>query len=290
MILEEVFADLLRFIYPDADQVYDMERGFQFLDKELAELNPEPDEEIDSRFADKLVKVYHRDGLEEWVLLHVEVQGDTNDRDAFAERMYTYFYRIRDKHPGRPVSALAIFTGQDGNQMPARYSYEYRGTRLTYEYPTLSVRAFSDGELENSANPFAQVIVAARIRLKEGKIPEDDLLDLKLLAARRLFAKGFEPAKVRSIFNFLRNYVLFEEPETNRKFDNDIKETDKTGVMDTLEFVKMEGKEEGLAEGQRNAVVALLANTEFSVEKIASILGVSAAFVSKVNDESKIRK
>ncbi|MCS3797369.1 hypothetical protein [Niastella sp. OAS944] len=31
VILEEVFADLLRFIYSDADQVYDMERGFRFL-------------------------------------------------------------------------------------------------------------------------------------------------------------------------------------------------------------------------------------------------------------------
>jgi hypothetical protein len=35
--VEEVFEDLLRFVFPDADKVYDMERGFEFLDKELAE-------------------------------------------------------------------------------------------------------------------------------------------------------------------------------------------------------------------------------------------------------------
>ena len=87
VIIEEVFPDLLRFIYSDANDEYNMERGFEFLDKELAELNPQPDEEKDFRFADKLVKVYHRDGVEEWVLLHVEVQGDTQDRDAFAERI-----------------------------------------------------------------------------------------------------------------------------------------------------------------------------------------------------------
>ena len=87
VIIEEVFPDLLRFIYSDANDEYNMERGFEFLDKELAELNPQPDEEKDSRFADKLVKVYHRNGVEEWVLLHVEVQGDTQDRDAFAERI-----------------------------------------------------------------------------------------------------------------------------------------------------------------------------------------------------------
>lgn len=42
-----------------------MERGFEFLEKELAELYPEPEKESDTRFVDKLVKVYQRDGKEE---------------------------------------------------------------------------------------------------------------------------------------------------------------------------------------------------------------------------------
>ena len=281
VIIEEVFPDLLRFIYPDADDEYNMERGFEFLDKELAELNPQPDEEKDSRFADKLVKVYHRDGMEEWVLLHVEVQGDTQDRDAFAERMYTYFYRIRDRYPGRLVSALAIFTGENGNRMPGKYSYEYRGTRLTYEYPTVSILDYSDEELDKSSNPFAQVVVAAKMRLQEGKVPEDELLNNKLLAARKLTEKGFGMEKIRAIFNFLRNYVLFEKPETNRKFDNLFKETDKTSVMNTVEYLKMEGKEEAATAFVEN----LLKGSDFVVEKIASLANVSVEFVNKVKNQ-----
>jgi hypothetical protein len=281
VIMEEVFPDLLRFIYPDADDEYNMERGFEFLDKELAELNPQPDEEKDSRFADKLVKVYHRDGVEEWVLLHVEVQGDTQDRDAFAERMYTYFYRIRDRYPGRLVSALAIFTGENGNRMPGKYSYQYRGTRLTYEYPTVSILDYSDEELDKSSNPFAQVVVAAKMRLQEGKVPEDELLNNKLLAARKLTEKGFGMEKIRAIFNFLRNYVLFEKPETNRKFDNLFKETDKTSVMNTVEYLKMEGKEEAATAFVEN----LLKGSDFVVEKIASLANVSVEFVNKVKNQ-----
>jgi hypothetical protein len=281
VIIEEVFPDLLRFIYPDANDEYNMERGFEFLDKELAELNPQPDEEKDSRFADKLVKVYHRDGVEEWVLLHVEVQGDTQDRDAFAERMYTYFYRIRDRYPGRLVSALAIFTGENGNRMPGKYSYEYRGTRLTYEYPTVSILDYSDEELDKSSNPFAQVVVAAKMRLQEGKVPEDELLNNKLLAARKLTEKGFGMEKIRAIFNFLRNYVLFEKPETNRKFDKLFKETDKTSVMNTVEYLKMEGKEEAAAAFVEN----LLKGSDFVVEKIASLANVSVEFVIKVKNQ-----
>jgi len=279
--MEEVFPDLLRFIYSDADDEYNMERGFEFLDKELAELNPQPDKEKDSRFADKLVKVYHRDGVEEWVLLHVEVQGDTQDRDAFAERMYTYFYRIRDRYPGRLVSALAIFTGENGNRMPGKYSYEYRGTRLTYEYPTVSILDYSDEELDKSSNPFAQVVVAAKMRLQEGKVPEDELLNNKLLAARKLTEKGFGMEKIRAIFNFLRNYVLFEKPETNRKFDNLFKETDKTSVMNTVEYLKMEGKEEAATAFVEN----LLKGSDFVVEKIASLANVSVEFVNKVKNQ-----
>ena len=67
MVMEEVFEDLQRFVYSDADHVYDLERGFEFLDKELGELYPEPEKKSDTRFADQLVKVYHRDGEEEWV-------------------------------------------------------------------------------------------------------------------------------------------------------------------------------------------------------------------------------
>lgn len=283
--MEEVFPDLLRFIYPDADEVYNMERGFEFLDKELAELNPQPDEEKDSRFADKLVKAYHRDGVEEWVLLHVEVQGDTHERDAFAERMYTYFYRIRDRYPGRLVSALAIYTGQDGNRMPGRYSYEYRGTKLTYEYPTVSILDYSDEELDKSNNPFAQVIVAAKIRLQEGKISEDELLNVKLLAARKLQEKGFAMEKIRSIFNFLRNYVLFEKPETYRKFDNLFKETDKNNVMNTVEYIRMETREETKIETATAFVENLLKGSDFTAEKIASLANVTVEFVNKVKSK-----
>jgi hypothetical protein len=280
--MEELFADLLRFVFPDADQVYDMERGFEYLDKELAKIFPQPDEGKDTRFADKLVKVFHRDGEEEWVLLHIEIQGDTSKRLEFSQRMYEYFYRIRAWHR-KPVSALAIFTGQNGKDMPCCYTYEYRGTRLTYEYPTLSILDFSDEELDKSDNPFAQVILVARTSLLEGKIPEEDLLELKLLIANRLQKKGFGKVKTLAILNFLRNYVLFDKSEMNRKFDQELKQDDKYTVMNTVEYIRMEAKEET----QISVIKNMIATTEFSDELIASFVGVSVDFVKQVREENK---
>ena len=62
VVMEEVFDDLLRFVFPDADQIYNMERGFEFLDKELAAMNPEPDKGSNTKVADKLVIEAFRTG------------------------------------------------------------------------------------------------------------------------------------------------------------------------------------------------------------------------------------
>jgi len=171
--------------------------------------------------------------------------------------------------------------------MPARYSYEYRGTRLTYEYPTVSILDYSDEALDTSTNPFAQVIVAARLRLKEGKIPEEELLNFKLLAARKLQEKGFPIEKIRAIFNFLRNYVLFEKPETYRKFDNLFGQSDKAGVMNTVEYLKMEGREEARLESATAFVENLLKGSNFTVKKIAALANVSIEFVKEIKSHLK---
>lgn len=280
--LEDLFPDLLRFIFSDADQVYDMARGFEFLEKELIELDPEPDEEKDSRFADKLIKVYHRDGLEEWVLLHIEIQGYTSNRDAFAVRMFEYYYRIRDRHPGMLVSALAIFTGQDAQLMPKIYKHDYRGTKILYEYPTLSILDYTDEELDNSPNPFAQLLLIARLSLKERKIPEDQLFKAKLQIARKLKGRGFSEDKLRAIFIFLRNYVRFEDDENYSKFDNALK-NDKSSIMNTVEYIKEEAKEEAF----KTVIANLLKRFGFSypVTEIASMAGVPERLVNEVKKE-----
>lgn len=293
VVMEEVFDDLLRFVYADADQVYDLERGFEFLEKELAEIDPEPGQPSDTRFADKLVKVYHRDGEEEWVLMHVEIQGDAADRAQFARRMFRYFYRILDRFD-RPVSAIAIFTGRDGRLMPCSFGYKYRGTRVVYEYQAISILDYSDRELEMSGNPFALVILAAKTALLAGRLPEEELLERKVEIGMMLLRKGFSGRKVRAIFRFLENVVLFENREMNRNFMEKIYSKDKTSFMGIDEFDRLEGieigmekgeqkgREEGRQEAQQIFIENLLAGTEFSDDKIAALANVSVEMVEEV--------
>ncbi|MDM8173183.1 hypothetical protein QT327_02250 [Olivibacter sp. 47] len=74
-ILEEIFDDFLRFMHPEADEIYDLKKGIAFLDKELEQLFPPEEDEFSPKVVDKLARVNTREGKEEWVLIHVEVQG-----------------------------------------------------------------------------------------------------------------------------------------------------------------------------------------------------------------------
>ncbi|HLZ88921.1 MAG TPA: hypothetical protein VKQ52_16815, partial [Puia sp.] len=105
-ILESTFEDFLRFFFRDADEVIDFHRGFEFLDKELAQLCISGRRRA-PKVIDKLAKVYMRGGKEEWLLLHIEVQGYREP--GFEKRMFRYCYRLMDKYE-KPITAIVILT------------------------------------------------------------------------------------------------------------------------------------------------------------------------------------
>jgi predicted transposase YdaD len=281
-MMEVIFDDLLRFVFPEAEQFVDMERKFDFLDKELNEMYPEPDKAAETKFVDKLVKVHRLDGGEGWFLVHIEVQGYP-DRQ-FAERMFGYYSRIYSRNLG-PVTALAIFTGQNGKDMPRCYSYSFLGTRLVYEYNTCCITDYADEELMASSNPFAVVVLAAKTALLTKNIPEEVLMDQNLLIVRSLLERGISKKKIAAILTFLKNYVVFEDPKISRNFREQFDQiTRKTNSMDIFEQVAEMKAEEARTEERENFAKKLLAETQFSAEKIASLAGVSLSLVEKIKE------
>jgi len=83
---EELFPYLLRFCFPDADKMFNIRKGFVFLDKELTELFPELKKQGGNRFVDMLVKTFLKNGKEEWILVHIEIQGGSTK--GFPKRMF----------------------------------------------------------------------------------------------------------------------------------------------------------------------------------------------------------
>jgi len=284
-MLERVFDDFLRFVFSDAGRRFDMKKGFTYLDKELAELYPHPDEAANTKFVDKLVKVYTQTGKEKYLLVHVEVQGDYDK--TFAARMFKYFYRIYDNYDQAPVLPVAIFSGGGGKRMGNRFHLEEDGMSLTYEFRTLDIKDFTDAELKASNNPFAGVMLVARGLSISGKDRDRKLLDQKVALAKHLYGKGFEKQKIEGIFSFIENYVLFDKPEYNRIFKEQIDTiTNKPNTMDIIEQVaeirEKKGREEGIVEARHTMVEKLLKETSFSEAKIASLADISIDVVKEM--------
>lgn len=219
-IIENLCPDFLRFFFHDADKFLNIERGFEFLDKELEQLFPS--EEIDApKFVDKLVKVFTRAGKEEWILIHIEVQG-YSDKD-FAKRMFTYFYRILDKY-GKPVTTIVIFTDRNKKYRPSVFEYEFLGTRNTFSFNIYKIMDQNEESLSENDNPFAIAILTVLLALKKKKLNDESLFNLKYLLARNLLKKKIGKKKIDDLLIFLHQYVRFEDSEYSIKFDKVIED------------------------------------------------------------------
>jgi hypothetical protein len=304
-IIEEVFDDLLRFVFPDADEVFDMQRKFGFLDKELGELYPEPGKPSATRLVDKLVKVYRRDGGAEWLLVHIEVQGKSEE--DFPERMFRYYYRIFDRWR-HPVTAVAILIDANGHRIPDRYEHQFLGTELIYKYNVLRVWDMKEEVLSKSKNPFATVLLIARNALFAKKMSDEVLLEFKLMLFNTLISKrGLSQEKVAAIIMFLNNYLVFKSPEINHifkerteqkskknnpmgilveMFKEELKEEIKQGMWDHVKVkVREQFREEFIKEEREKIALTFIVNTEFSDDKIASLVDLPVTEVERLRHE-----
>jgi predicted transposase/invertase (TIGR01784 family) len=286
-ILEDVFEDFLTFFYPDSGKLFDLEKGFEYLDKELEQLFP-PEQDIYSlRFVDKLVKVFTKEGSEQWILVHVEVQGYP-DRD-FAQRMFTYYYRILDKYQ-KPITAFAILTDGNTNYSPDRYERSFLGTTVLYKFNSYKVLNQETEMLLNNDNPFALVILVVQAAIRSKKLNDNQIFALKMDLTKRLLTKKISKSKIRKLLNFLKYYIRFENKETDVKFERELDLiTENRKTMGIEEFLLDRAEKTGIKKGQFQSSIdftkALLSNTNFTAEKIASLVGVSIDFVNEIKAE-----
>src|SRR4051794_26392863 len=84
--LQAYLPDFLVFFFADIHADIDWSRGYQSLDKEFQKIARRA--KVGKRLADKLFKVWLKDGSEHWLLIHVEIQGDYET--DFPARMFDY--------------------------------------------------------------------------------------------------------------------------------------------------------------------------------------------------------
>ncbi|SEL30886.1 hypothetical protein SAMN05421740_104217 [Parapedobacter koreensis] len=281
---EENFPDFLRFLYPDADRLFDFDRGLTFMDKELLEIIPDRERTKGKRVADLLVKVYLKDGSEQHILLNTEIEGGSDAE--FAERIYQYNYRIWDRYR-IAVATIAVYTGGHSQPKPHEYRREVLDTFVHFRYRTYHIFDHAEDDLLQMDNAFALIVLACQKALLEGKVPERELGEGRTTIARALIASGrYDKDRILGFLGFLKNFIFIDDEEINRNFDKFIYEvTGGTIEMGVIEVLKEQERQKGVKDGERKKALDIareMKNDGIPVDQIVKFTKLTAKEIEKL--------
>ncbi len=216
-IIEQYFPQFLEFFYKNIYQDIDFKKGYEFLDKEFQQIVK--DNEIGNRYADKLVKVWLKDGSEKWLLIHVEVQGSVEKN--FSERLYIYNYRIFDKYK-KEVISLAILTDENKKFRPEKYEIKRWGFHCLYKFPIIKIIDYKSklNELEKSLNPFS-IAVCTHLRLIEARDDYNMKYFWKLHLVKAMYKKGYKKPDILNLYRFI-DWLIILNKNLEIKFKNEL--------------------------------------------------------------------
>ncbi len=223
--IEVFFEDFVQFFFPQVHADVDWSRPVEFLDKELQQIIPEAEHGL--RVVDKLVKVFRKDGDEDWLLIHIEIQSQPEAE--FERRMYVYNFRLFDRY-ARKVASLAVLADERADWRPSRFEYDLWGCQIAFRFPSVKLLDFGRdwAGLEQSDNPFAAVVMA-HLKTKETASDPSDRKHWKLQIVKGLYSRGWTKPEIQQLIRlidwmmdlpkelaegFRREYDQFEQEQT----------------------------------------------------------------------------
>jgi hypothetical protein len=242
--LDAYFEPFVALLFPMIHPRIDWPRGYESLDKEFQQVVREA--EIGRRYVDKLVKVWRKDGIECWVLIHVEAQ--TAPEADFPQRIYVYNYRIFDRY-NKAVASWAVLADDDPEWRPMDFYSRLFDCEAGIRFPAVKLLdlAAHEAMLEASTNPFAPVVLA---HLKARQTREDPVgrHAWKVRLVRNLYERGFSPKDVRELFRVIDWMMELPSP-LKTLFWQDVETIQQEGRMPFITTPEWYGVCRGLREG-----------------------------------------
>ena len=209
---------------------------------------------------DKLLRVSLATGEEKWILIHVEVQSQSEA--GFEKRMFVYHYRLLDRYNKRVVS-LAVLGDNRPGWRPCRYYHGLCGCELEFRFPTVKLLDYEDRveELEKSANPFA-ILVLAHLKAQETQDFPLDRLAWKCRLVRGLFRHGCNADQVRNLYRFI-DWMMDLPAELAVQFSERLSQFEEEQQMPyvtsierlAIEKGRKEGIERGIEQGREKGLL-----------------------------------
>lgn len=259
--IESYFPEFMAFYFPAAYAQIDWSKSYAFLDQELRAVVQ--DAELGKRFVDKLVRVTRQSGQEDWIYIHIEVQGSA--QAEFAKRMFVYNYRLYDRYQ-QPIASLAVLADETTSWHPSSFESEALGCQLHFKFPTAKLLDYRDQEeaLLDDANPFALVTLAHLLTQATRKDMEARFA-AKWKLVQLLYRRGWDKQRVIDLFSVLDWMMALPAHLTQSLWHNIevLEEKEKMRYVTSIERLFIEkgvqqGKLEGKLEGEAAALQRLL--------------------------------
>ncbi len=248
-ILTLYFRQFMLFFFPDLSLKIDWDRGYESLDKELRQITREA--ETGGRLADKLFKVWKKNGEDAWVLAHAEVQAQR--KKDFPRRMFVYNYRIFDLYE-RPAVSLAVLADESPGWRPCVYSHKLWGSRMALRFRMVKILDYKrkPEELAESDNVFA-VVVAAHLRTAETKKDSRERFRYKIELTKEMYRRGLDKSDIINLYRFI-DWIMRLPEDLEKAYHHEIikfEEERKMQYVTTAERIGMEkGELIGMEKGE----------------------------------------
>src|SRR3990167_9295383 len=241
-ILDVFFREFLEFFFPDIAQQIDWARGFEFLDKELQSVFSHPKGK--RRTVDKLVRVYQLNGQEQWLLLHIEVQGKYEIH--FECRLFEYYYRLYDKYHA-PILPLVILTDDRPQWRPEHYESSVLGNpviQFQFQVRKLSDYRQQREALEETRNPFGAVVLAQLAAL-DTRQDLSNRFQQKIHLTKLLYHRGWNREQILNLYKFI-DWILTLPEELAIEYNNQVQALTEEKTMAYITTAERIGIQKGL--------------------------------------------
>lgn len=246
--LSTYFKSFMELCWPNIFNQINWEKGYEILEQELLTISEYPSP-IGNRLVDKLIKVWKKNGEENWVLVHIEIQA--KKQNNFTERLFIYRYRLHDRFR-KPVATLAILIDKNPTWRPRFYQSSFWGSSIRMSFPILKLLDFNKDKerLKKLNNPFAIIILAQLLAIETSQKKETRLMG-KIDLARLLLKKGWHKNDVFSLYKFLDG-ILAMPDILSIKYTEEIKRLEQEELNVSYMTVAEEiGFKHGLKEGRK---------------------------------------
>jgi hypothetical protein len=242
--LTRYFPEFMAFYFPDAHRQVDWSVPHVFLEQELAQIAR--DAQLGCRRVDKLVRVTEKNGADEWVYVHVDVQASCDH--AFAERMYVYNYRIYDRYRC-PVASFAVLADGTASWKPACFEYDLFGCHAGIRFPVAKLNDYAPQleQLLTQDNVFG-LVTAAHLLTQQTRGRDVERYAAKWRLARMLYERDWDKQRVIDLFNII-DWMMHLPPQMQSELMDNVEELERNRAMPYISSFERRGLERGLQQG-----------------------------------------